>query len=443
MAQGRHLRQLKPPQRKCSTGRSECCSFHPLLFVLYFYFQVKQTQIHKKLLAAQKKADDSTIKLDIVRFFKENYNRKFEFLFLSLNNRHIIHVCFSLVAVNAKLVQTMDPLHLELSYQMALLDKRFHLASLTIAAAYRGLRTRRHLRKILANRKWAVLTIQRIMRKLMADQRLKRDKITATLLVQRYCRGHLVSKRWIQKVGDIRIDATLKQFYDIKKHNELSIRYLLWYIYKKYKKRKEKKKKKKGKKGKKGKGVKKSSSSASNTTSMQSTLGRANSLSTAKTTVPPKLGKTMSKPDAKSLTMATPKKTPSVMAQDKEGTVDLTTPDGAASFSLTSADKARRETMVPTHNMEKIDEGDDEEREIKEEENEDEEGGERSPEQQESPDAPDSPVSPEGVADGDNTLSKSEFLKLHEVSILDLDKEGSLNLDQSDEERKGETRQKL
>ena len=59
----------------------------------------------------------------------------------------------------------------------------------------------------------------------------------------------------------------------------------------------------------------------------------------------------------------------------------MTTPDGAASFSLTSADKARRETMVPTHNMEKIDEGDDEEREIKEEENEDEDGLERSPEQ--------------------------------------------------------------
>ena len=53
---------------------------------------------------------------------------------------------------------------------------------------------------------------------------------------------------------------------------------------------------------------------------------------------------------------------------------------------------------------------------------------------------PDSPVSPDGAADGDNTLSKSEFLKLHEVSILDLDKEGSLNLDQSDEEKKGETR---
>ena len=111
----------------------------------------------------------------------------------------------------------------------------------------------------------------------MEDQRLKREKHATVLLVQRYARGYLVSKRWIQKVGDIRIDATLKQFYDIKKHNELSIRYLLWYIWKKYKKKKEKKKKKKGKSKKKGKGLKKGSSSASNTTSMQSSIGRANS----------------------------------------------------------------------------------------------------------------------------------------------------------------------
>ena len=82
------------------------------------------------------------------------------FSYLNLSNRHHFNSCLLfVVAVNAKLVQTMDPLHLELSYQMALLDKRFHLASLTIAAAYRGLRTRRNLRRILFNRKWAVLTI--------------------------------------------------------------------------------------------------------------------------------------------------------------------------------------------------------------------------------------------------------------------------------------------
>ena len=75
----------------------------------------------------------------------------------------------------------------------------------------------------------------------------------------------------------------------------------------------------------------------------------------------------------------TPKKTPSVMAQDKEGTVDLTTPDGAASFSLSAADRTRRDTEMPSHNMPRIEEDNDEEKEIKEEE-EDEEGGEKSPE---------------------------------------------------------------
>ena len=37
----------------------------------------------------------------------------------------------------------MNPLHLEMAYGMALIDKRFHLASLTIAACYRGIMTRR------------------------------------------------------------------------------------------------------------------------------------------------------------------------------------------------------------------------------------------------------------------------------------------------------------
>ena len=60
------------------------------------------------------------------------------------------------MALNYKLAKQMDPLHLELSFQMALLDKRFHLASLTIAAAYRGIRTRRKLSFVLKMRKKAI-----------------------------------------------------------------------------------------------------------------------------------------------------------------------------------------------------------------------------------------------------------------------------------------------
>jgi len=78
-----------------------------------------------------------TIKLDMVRFFKENYN----------------------IGLNYKLVKTMDPMHLEMSYQMALLDKRFHLASLSIASAYRGIRTRRALTNLLGKRKAAILMV--------------------------------------------------------------------------------------------------------------------------------------------------------------------------------------------------------------------------------------------------------------------------------------------
>ena len=41
---------------------------------------------------------------------------------------------------------------------------------------------------------------------------------------------------------------------------------------------------------------------------------------------------------------------------------------------MTAADKARRETVAPSHNMDKIDEENDEEKEIKEEDENEEDG---------------------------------------------------------------------
>ena len=85
-----------------------------------------------------------------------------------------MHFLFYPVALNYKLAKMLDPLHLELSFQMALLDKRFHLASLTIAAAYRGIRTRRHLSQVLKARKVAILFIQSFVKKRLARLRLEK-----------------------------------------------------------------------------------------------------------------------------------------------------------------------------------------------------------------------------------------------------------------------------
>jgi len=108
--------------------------------------------MHEKMLKAQIDADNSTIKLDMVKFFKDNFN----------------------LSLNYKLVKTLDPLHLEMSLQSALLDKRFHLAPLTIAAAYRGIRTRRALTNLLRTRKQAILFIQNFVRKRQA--RLRKEQ---------------------------------------------------------------------------------------------------------------------------------------------------------------------------------------------------------------------------------------------------------------------------
>lgn len=69
------------------------------------------------------------------------------------------------MALSYKLVQTLDSMHLEMSYRAALLDKQFHLASLAIGAGYRGIRTRRALRQIMEKRRWAIVYIQTFTRK--------------------------------------------------------------------------------------------------------------------------------------------------------------------------------------------------------------------------------------------------------------------------------------
>lgn len=114
-----------------------------------------------------------------------------------------------IVCLSHKLAERMDPLHLELSYQMALLDKRFHLASLQIAAIYRGIKTRRRLRQVLVKRKWAIFTLQNAIRRRIKRFRLAANQNKAALLLQRYCKSHLVSKRFIKQWGDIRIATSL------------------------------------------------------------------------------------------------------------------------------------------------------------------------------------------------------------------------------------------
>jgi len=161
---------------------------------------------------------------------------------------------------------------------MALLDKRFHLASLTIAASYRGIRTRRELTNLLRKRKRAILFIQKFAKKRMARLRHEKKQTEAALLIQRVCRGHLVAKHYIRERGDISIMATLKRFRDMKTEIGTQLSNLIRFYWKCYKRKKDKKKKKK--KGKKGKKSKKQGS-FSKTMTLPATPSRANSLYSA------------------------------------------------------------------------------------------------------------------------------------------------------------------
>ena len=99
---------------------------------------------------------------------------------------------------------------------MALMDKRFHLASLTIASAYRGIRVRRSLTQLLRRRKWAISLIQQFVRLRMERIRDTKAKTEAALLIQRQIRGYFVNKKYAKQLGDISIFNTLKPFRDMK-----------------------------------------------------------------------------------------------------------------------------------------------------------------------------------------------------------------------------------
>lgn len=75
------------------------------------------------------------------------------------------------MGLNFKLIERMDLLHLDLAYQMLRLEQRMNQASTTIACIYRGIKTRRYLKKVLKARKSATLFIQAVIRKRILKMR--------------------------------------------------------------------------------------------------------------------------------------------------------------------------------------------------------------------------------------------------------------------------------
>lgn len=219
---------------------------------------------------------------------------------------------------------------------------------------------------------------------------------------------------------------------------------LLRFYWKCYKRKKDKKKKKKKGKGKKGKGKKKLDSSKTMSLTQGASPTRSASLYTPAKGTAGKASATGSgaKSGAKgSVDKQATFSKPKVTAQDHEGTLDLTSGDNENAFSYSAQEMMRRETIQPTHDMDGIvedekEEGNDDddlEREIKEENEEDE----------------DETASKTNLVRADDAnqnqaQSNKELFKLHEVSILDLDKEGSLlNDDDSNYQNGMNSRNKL
>lgn len=182
--------------------------------------------------------------------------------------------------------------------------------------------------------------------------RLEKTQHEAALLLQRYARGHLVSKHYIRQRGDIAIMATLQPFRDMKTEIGTQLSNLIRFLWRVYKRTKEKKKKKK--KGKKGKGKKgKAKLDPSKTVALPSPT-RSMSMPTPKPTPGKSSGVSPTKAGMKTDKLK-------VTAKDNEGSIDLTTGDNENSFTYSAQELMRRETHAPSHQMEGIAERENEE----------------------------------------------------------------------------------
>ena len=179
----------------------------------------------------------------------------------------------------------MDQYHLEFAYMMLRLEQRMSKAATRISCIYRGLKTRRHLREVLKQRKKSTLFIQAIIRRrMLARKKLKRQNNAATL-IQRYCKGHLVAKHYIHLLGDVSIDKSLFKFKVMKQEISMQLAKMIYFYWKIYKRNQERKKKAEEERKRKAKAAKKKKKGAQRNNSFamkaNQSIGR-NSISSSK-----------------------------------------------------------------------------------------------------------------------------------------------------------------
>jgi len=105
---------------------------------------------------------------------------------------------------------------LEMAFRLAMLDRQLHVAATTIAACWKGHVTRLKQRVIVKKRVWALWTISLFVSRKMIGIRRKREQSKAVGLLQRLCKGYLVSKRFIGTRSKIAMKVTLQSFAEMK-----------------------------------------------------------------------------------------------------------------------------------------------------------------------------------------------------------------------------------
>lgn len=103
-----------------------------------------------------------------------------------------------------------------MAYRLAGLDKQFELAACRIQAIVRSIMTRRKTRRMILARKRAMIFMQCYIRSRLLARKKRAKRELAATIVARFCKGYLVTKRFVKARGSISIDQTLKPLKEMR-----------------------------------------------------------------------------------------------------------------------------------------------------------------------------------------------------------------------------------
>ena len=143
------------------------------------------------------------------------------------------------LSLSPHLVEAMDVLNLEMAFRMMRFEQVMDSAATKIQSVYKAVKTRRMFSALIERRRSGMFIFAvRIKLKVMR-RRKEKERQQAAQMIQKFCKGYLVAKRFLKIKGDIAIDKSLSHFRRMKEKIGRQLARSLTYVWRLYKAKKQ------------------------------------------------------------------------------------------------------------------------------------------------------------------------------------------------------------